>query len=272
MRGKALQERHLNAIKWLRAKTDKAMRISIITVVYNNEKTIEDAILSVLSQSYKDIEYIIVDGNSSDNTQNIIEKYKHKLGQYVSEKDFGIYDAMNKGIKMATGDIIGILNSDDLYDDSDVIKDVVSQFTENKKFDLLYGDLVYVASENTDKVVRKWRSRPYYETFFENGNVPPHPALFVRREVYEKCGLFNVNFKLAADYDFMLRVFKQFGNSAIYIPRLMVRMRLGGATNKSFKNIIAGNKEILTAWKSNGLKVPFRLMPLRLLKRLIQFI
>lgn len=248
------------------------MKISIITVVYNNEKTIEYAIQSVLSQLYENIEYIIVDGNSKDNTRAIIEKYVDKLGIYISEKDSGIYDAMNKGVKMATGDIIGILNSDDLYNDVRVISDVVSKFKENKKLKILYGDLVYVTSKNTDKVVRKWRSVSYYPNFYENGNVPPHPALFVKREVYDECGLFNLNFRLAADYDFMLRIFKKFGQFAEYTPRLMVKMRLGGATNKSFKNIVAGNKEIMESWKSNGLKAPLRLMPLRIIKRIIQFL
>jgi len=248
------------------------MKVSIITVVYNNEKTIENAIQSVLAQSYRNIEYIIVDGNSTDNTKNIIELYKDRLGRYVSENDLGIYDAMNKGISMATGGIIGILNSDDLYSDDQVISDVVLRFNEMKSLKVLYGDLVYVDPENTSKVIRTWKSLPYYKKFFENGNVPPHPALFVKKEVYEECGLFNINYKLAADYDFMLRVFKRFGDHAEYIPRLMVRMRLGGATNRNFKNIIEGNREILDSWRSKGLKSPLLLMPLRLYKRLIQFL
>lgn len=248
------------------------MKISIITVVYNNEKTISCAINSVLSQSYDNIEYIIIDGNSSDNTDNIIKSYGSKIGIYISEKDKGIYDAMNKGINLATGDLVGILNSDDLYNDSDVIKDVVARFSENKNLNILYGDLVYVHSENIDKIVRTWHSGSYYPKFFENGNVPPHPALFVKRMVYEKGGLFNLDYKLAADYDFMLRIFKKFGTTSEYLPRLMVRMRLGGATNQSFKNIVDGNKEIIKSWKNNGLSVPLFLMPLRFFKRLIQFI
>ena len=248
------------------------MKVSIITVVYNNEKTVENAIQSVLAQSYKDVEYIIVDGDSKDNTKKIISKYQEHLSHYVSEKDLGIYDAMNKGVALATGELIGILNSDDLYNDHDVISDVVLQFNKHKHLNIIYGDLVYVASENTDQVIRKWHSVSYYPRFFENGNVPPHPALFVKREVYKECGLFNLNFKLAADYDFMLRIFKKFGSSTYYLPRLMVRMRLGGATNKNLKNIIDGNKEIIASWKLNGLKVPLMLMPLRLIKRLIQFI
>lgn len=248
------------------------MKISIITVVYNNERTIEDAITSVLNQSYHDIEYIIVDGDSKDSTVEIIRKYESKISKFISERDKGIYDAMNKGIMLATGDVIGILNSDDLYADSDVIADIMDSFIRDQDLALLYGDLVYVAVDNTDKIVRKWRAGDYYSDFFENGNVPPHPALFVKKDVYETCGLFNLDFKLAADYDFMLRAFKKFGNKSLHIERLMVRMRLGGATNQSLRNILDGNKEILSSWMKNGLKAPWKLMPLRIFKRLMQFL
>jgi len=248
------------------------MRISIITVVYNNERTLESAILSVLNQSFKNIEYIIIDGKSIDGTIKIINSYKDKIAHFISETDEGIYDAMNKGIALASGDVIGILNSDDLYADDDVLKDVMGYFQADEKLDILYGDLVYVNTDDINKVVRKWTSKKYYKKFFEHGNVPPHTALFVKKNIYNECGLFNVDYKLAADYDFMLRIFKKFGFSSKYISRLMVRMRLGGATNKSLSNIIKGNKEILNIWKSNNLKVPLLLMPYRLFKRLIQFI
>jgi glycosyltransferase involved in cell wall biosynthesis len=248
------------------------MKISIITVVYNNERTIADAIESVLSQSYKNIEYIIVDGDSNDKTKEIITRYSGQIDKYVSEKDLGIYDAMNKGIKMSTGDIIGILNSDDLYEDAEVIADVVKKFKKNEELGILYGDLVYVSAKDTNKVIRKWKSKSYDSSFFERGNIPPHPTLFLRSSIYNNVGFFNIKYKLAADYDFMLRAFKKFGNASEYFPRLMVKMRLGGATNKSLQNIINGNKEILLSWKSNGLKPPFMLMPFRVFKRLIQFI
>lgn len=248
------------------------MKISIITVVYNNEKTIKEAIESVLNQYYSNIEYIIIDGNSSDTTVNIINEYKDKLGYFISEKDNGIYDAMNKGIKAATGDVIGILNSDDLYQDTNVIETVMNQFNKNPSIDIVYGDLVYVKNDNVNKVVRNWKSNPYYNRFFENGNVPPHPSLFVKKTVYEKAGHFNLDFKLAADYEFMLRIFKKHNFNSKYINRVIVKMRLGGATNQSFSNIKKQNIEILKAWKHNHLKLPFLLMPLRIIKRLIQFI
>jgi glycosyltransferase involved in cell wall biosynthesis len=247
------------------------MKISIITVVFNNEKTISDAIESIISQTHKDIEYIVIDGKSTDGTLNIISSYTNAITTLVSEPDKGLYDAMNKGIKLATGDIIGILNSDDLYNDANVLSDVCREFEEDDKLSILYGDLVYVNADDTTKVVRNWKSKKYYENFFEHGNVPPHPALFVRHHIYSSCGLFNLQYRLASDYDFMLRIFKEYGETSKYLPRLMVRMRLGGATNKSFKNIMKGNREIIQSWRRNEFRVPIMLMPMRLLKRLIQF-
>lgn len=248
------------------------MKISIITVVYNNEITIKDAMNSVLGQTYKNIEYVVIDGQSKDNTVNLIKEYKDKLGYFVSEKDNGLYHAMNKGIQAATGDVIGILNSDDLYQDFDVIANIMEQFINDPDLDILYGNLVYVKSNDTNAIVRKWKSKPYYERFFENGNVPAHPALFVKKKVYDQVGLFNLEYKLAADYELMIRMLKKYNFKIKYIDRLIVKMRLGGATNQSFTNIINQNKEIIRSWKDNSLKVPFYLMPVRIFKRLIQFI
>lgn len=248
------------------------MKISIITVVYNNDKTIRDAMQSVLGQTYKNIEYVIIDGGSKDNTVNLINEYKEKLGYFVSEKDSGLYDAMNKGILACTGDVIGILNSDDLYQDSHVIKDVMDQFNNDPELDILYGNLVYVKSDDTNKVVRNWKSKSYYKNFFENANVPPHPSLFLKSEVYKSAGLFDLQYKLAADYELMLRIFKKHNFKSKHINKLIIKMRLGGATNQSVSNIINQNKEILKAWKNNGLIAPFYLMPIRIFKRLAQFI
>lgn len=248
------------------------MKLSIITVVYNNEKTIRDTINSVLEQNYKDIEYIIIDGMSSDNTVSIIQEYRDKIAYFISEKDFGIYDAMNKGIKASTGDVIGILNSDDLYQDPNILQTIMHYFIQNASLDILYGDLVYVRNDNTEKVVRNWISKVYYSRFFENGNVPPHPSLFVRKTVYEKAGLFNLKFNLAADYEFMLRIFKNHKFHSIYINKNIVRMRLGGATNQSYMNIIKQNIQILEAWKTNDLTVPYFLIPLKIIKRFLQYI
>jgi glycosyltransferase involved in cell wall biosynthesis len=248
------------------------MKISIITVVYNNERTIREAMQSVLLQSYKNIEYIVIDGNSQDNTVEIIKEYQGKLAYFVSESDYGLYDAMNKGIFAATGEIIGILNSDDLYQDSDVIAAVMEEFNNDSDLDILYGNLVYVKNDDTNKVVRNWTSKPYYNKFFEDANVPPHPSLFVRKKVYNEVGLFDLDFKIASDYELMLRIFKKYNFNSIYINRLIVRMRLGGASNASFSSIIKQNKEVIKAWKKNDLRSPFYLMPLRVLKKLSQYL
>ena len=248
------------------------MKISIITVVYNNEKTIKEAMQSVFSQTYYNIEYVVIDGGSKDNTVNFINEFKDKLGYFVSEKDNGLYDAMNKGIRAVTGDVIGILNSDDLYQDSDVIAAIMEQFNNDPKLDILYGDLVYVKSDDTAKVVRNWKSKAYYNRFFENANVPPHPALFVRSNVYKEAGLFDLDYKIAADYEFILRIFKNHKFKSKYFNRLIVRMRLGGASNAGLSSVIKQNKEVLNAWKKNNLKSPFYLMPLRILKKLTQFL
>ncbi len=247
------------------------MKVSIITVVFNNKETIKDAILSVYEQTYKNVEHIIIDGGSTDGTKEILEKERDKFAILVSESDKGIYDAMNKGVLMATGDVIGILNSDDLYADNMVLQDVVSCFAGDSGLSIVYGDLVYVKSDNTNSIVRKWMSKPYYDCFFENGNVPPHPTLFLRNNIYKEVGLFDLEYKLAADYELMLRIFKKHHFRSKYLQRLIIKMRLGGATNKSSINIFNQNKEILRSWRNNGLKAPLYLMPLRVFKRLSQF-
>ncbi|TDE04555.1 glycosyltransferase family 2 protein [Flavobacterium hiemivividum] len=248
------------------------MKISIITVVYNNDRTIKDALQSVLSQDYKNIEYIVIDGKSTDNTVNLITDFKDRLAYFISEKDSGIYDAMNKGIRAATGDVVGILNSDDLYEDSGVIAAVMEQFNIDLDLDILYGDLVYVKSDDTNKVIRNWKSKAYYNQFFENANVPPHPSLFVKKKVYDEAGLFDLDYKIAADYEFMLRIFKKHNFNSKYFNKLIVRMRLGGASNAGLSSVIKQNKEVLNAWKKNNLNKPFYLMPLRVLRKLAQFL
>jgi len=243
------------------------MKISIVTICFNSASTLEETIKSVISQSYNDIEYIIIDGASKDNTLLIIEQYRDNITRVISETDNGIYDAMNKAIQLATGDVIGILNSDDIYSDNEVLSDVMNHFVNDQDLDILYGNLVYVKNQDMNKIVRNWKSLSYYNNFFEHANVPPHPALFLRSKVYRKAGLFNAQYRFSADYEFMLRIFKKHNFKSKYINRLMVRMRLGGATNKSFKNVLNGNKEILRAWKENSLNPPITLMPKRIIKK-----
>lgn len=227
------------------------MKISVVTAAYNSGDTIADSIRSLLSQTHKDVEYIIVDGGSSDSTLGIVASFGDKIARCVSGPDRGIYDAMNKGIRLATGDVVGILNSDDIYADNSVLAEVASVF-EDPAVDTCYGDLVYVAPENTSKIVRIWKSAPYAQDIFLRGWVPPHPAFFVRRSVYEKHGLFDLAFPLAADFELMLRFLHCLRLKSVYVPAVFVRMRLGGATNKSFANIIRQNIEIFNAGRKNG--------------------
>jgi glycosyltransferase involved in cell wall biosynthesis len=247
-------------------------KISIITVVYNGDKTIVESIESVLNQTYNNIEYIIIDGGSKDGTVEIIQSYLNKISVFVSESDRGIYDAMNKGIRLASGDVIGILNSDDVYKDSTILGKVMEYFNTDEQLDILYGDLQYVKSDNLSKVVRNWKSMPYYNNFFEHANVPPHPTLFVHSRVYKEAGVFDVQYRLASDYEFMLRIFKKYTFKSLYINQLIVKMRLGGATNKNIRNIVIGNNEILTAWRKNSLVAPITLLPLKIIKRILQFV
>lgn len=247
------------------------MKISIITVCLNSESTIRETILSVLNQNYQDIEYIIIDGGSTDRTLDIIESFSEQISILVSEKDNGIYDAMNRGIRLASGDIIGIINSDDTYTDSDVISDIVKKFKTNNSIDILYGNLNYVDRNNIFKIIRIWKSSAYTSNYFENGNVPPHPTLFLKSKVYINEGLYLDSFKYAADYEFMLRVFKSNKYIISYYDRFLVSMKIGGASNVSFNNIFKANKEVLKSWEINDYKLPLLFFPKKLLKRLFQY-
>lgn len=246
-------------------------KVSIITVCYNSERTIEDTLQSVINQSYPDIEYIVIDGVSTDSTLSIINKYKDKITTIVSEKDNGIYDAINKGIRLATGDIIANLNSDDFYIDNNVIADVVTTF-EKEKTDTLYADLYYVDAVDTNKIARYWKSKQYKEGLFLKGWMPPHPTFFVKKEVYQQYGLFDLQFKSAADYEIMLRFIHRFKTSIAYLPRVIVKMRVGGVSNASLKNRIKANQEDRKAWKVNGLKPHAFTLIFKPLSKLFQFV
>lgn len=245
------------------------LKVSIITVCYNSEKTLQDTIDSVTEQAYENIEYIIIDGNSTDNTKQILEKNKNKIDVIVSEPDKGIYDAMNKGIKNASGNIIGILNSDDIFYDNQVIKNVINCFS-NDSIDAVYGNIIYFKTNNYNKIVRRWKSKKYFPRFFENGNVPPHPSLFVKKKVYDEIGMYYPNFKISSDYEFMLRAFKIHKYNPYFLNQILVKMRIGGASTKNIKNILIGNKEIYQAWKMNNLRVPRQLYIMRFMKKIRQ--
>ncbi len=244
-------------------------KISIITVCYNSEKTLQETIDSVITQSYNNIEYIIVDGASTDKTKQIIEENKAKINIFISEPDKGIYDAMNKGIKIASGDIIGILNSDDIFYDNKVIENVITCFINNN-IDAVYGNIVYFKKNNYNQIVRYWKTKKMSKYYFENGNIPPHPSLFVKKIIYNEIGVYQAQFKTAADYEFMLRVFKIHQYKPYFLNQTLVKMRMGGTSTKNLKNIIIGNKEIYKAWKMNKLKVPSQLYIMRLIKKIKQ--
>lgn len=246
------------------------MKVSIITVVFNNRKTIKDTIVSVLSQSYQDIEYIIIDGASNDGTFDIINEFKDNVSKVVSEPDRGIYDAMNKGLRLASGDIIGILNGDDTYRDSDVVLNVVKEFHMSNA-DAVYGDLDYVDFDDISKVKRKWRSGRYKKNSFLWGWVPPHPSFFVSRKVYEKYGLFREDIPISADYEIMLRFIHRFQISVSYLPKVLVKMRQGGVSSANLRNRLAGNKEHYYAWRINGLDPYFFTIRLKPLRKIGQF-
>jgi len=228
------------------------MKISIITVVWNNKETIKDAIESVLSQTYKDIEYIIIDGESTDGTIEIIKSYGNKITKFVSEQDKGLYDAMNKGIKLATGDVVGILNSDDFYINEFVIEKVVKTFKE-QKVDSVFADLVFVKPENLDKTVRYYDSSKFNPSKFAYGWMPAHPTFFVKREFYEKYGLFKTDYKIAADYELLIRFLSKYQISYAYLNEIFIKMRLGGASTQNIKSNYILNKEIMRACKENNI-------------------
>ncbi len=233
------------------------MKVSIITIAYNSEETIEDTIKSVVNQSYKDIEYIIIDGGSKDGTLDIVNRYKEKISIIVSEPDKGIYDAMNKGVNLASGDLVGILNSDDIYAEEEVIQNIVDTVGD---YDSVYADLVYVDRDNTDKVTRYWKSGPYKEGAFKKGWMPPHPTFFLKKSVYDKYGIYNLKLKSAADYELMLRMLHKHNISTTYLPRVITKMRVGGQSNVTLANRLKANKEDRMAWTMNGLKPgPFTL-------------
>ncbi|MEK7674100.1 MAG: glycosyltransferase family 2 protein [Patescibacteria group bacterium] len=246
------------------------MKISIITATLNSEKTIEDTILSVFNQTFRDIEHLIIDGGSIDKTLEIVKKYPQRISKIISEPDIGVYDAMNKGIKLADGEIIGFLNSDDVYFDNNVIEAVVGVFLENN-IDCLWGDLVYVSKDNLKKVVRYWKSSEYRDGLFGAGWVPPHPTFFVKKEIYKKYGGFNLDFKIAADYELMFRLLKKHKIKGKYISKPLIKMRTGGLAHQP-KNVAKGNMECIKTWEINGFKMPFYTPALRTIRRVCQIL
>jgi glycosyltransferase len=245
-------------------------KISIITVTYNSAATLKETLRSVQFQDYPNIEHIVIDGNSQDQTVQIIKSFPH-ITKWISEEDHGLYDAMNKGVRFATGDIIGILNSDDLYAHTKVLSRVAERFM-NSNIDALYGDLHYVNALNTNKVVRVWKSGKFKRSNFIFGWMPPHPTFFVKKDVYRHAGHFNVSLKRSADYELMLRILVRHKFNADYLQEVLVKMRTGGVSNGSWTGRIKANFEDRMAWKMNNLKPYFFTLYLKPFRKLFQFI
>jgi len=247
------------------------MKVSIITICYNSASTIEDTIQSVLAQNYADIEYIVVDGKSKDQTMEIVDRYRDRISCVISEKDRGIYDAMNKGIRAATGDVVGILNSDDYYADDNVISDVAELF-RSTHCEGCYADLVYVNRNNREKVVRRWVAGGYRHGLFLKGWMPPHPTFFVLRSKYLELGDYNLTLRSAADYELMLRFIHRHQIRLSYLPRVITHMRTGGQSNITLHNRIRANREDRLAWKINDLKPAWYTLTAKPLSKLFQYL
>ena len=230
------------------------MKVSIITATLNSSKYLTDCINSVAGQNYRNIEHIIIDGKSTDGTVKIIRQHSKHITLWVSETDKGMYDAINKGISMATGDIIGILNSDDMLASADSIRSIVDCF-ESTGTDSVYGDLVYVDPKNTQKILRYWKGDPYKRSRFRYGWMPAHPTFYMKRELVEKFGPYENHYYTAADYEFMARYLYLHKVSAQYIDTMLVKMRSGGISNVTFKSRLRANRRDFLAMKKN--KIPF---------------
>lgn len=227
------------------------MKLSLITVTYNSAETLKDTIQSVRDQQINDVEYIVVDGNSKDLTQQLLSFNEDIITRWISEPDNGIYDAMNKGLKMATGDIIGFLHADDQLAAPDTLRSIISAFSHGA-IDFLYGDLLYVQAKNPEKTIRYWKSGQFKQDLLKTGWMPPHPTVYFKRDLINKVGFFDTTFKIAADYDWILRCLIWKDIKVFYLPKVLVRMRIGGASNKSFKNIYKKTREDYRTIRNNG--------------------
>ncbi|MCT4556804.1 MAG: glycosyltransferase [Pelagimonas sp.] len=227
------------------------MRISIVTAVYNRKETVADALRSVQAQTYDEIEHVIQDGQSTDGTLDVIEQMKSPQMSVQSAPDGGIYDAINKGLQRATGDVLGLMHSDDFFASDTVIATVAKAF-EDPEVDGVYGDLDYVAEEDTDRIIRKWRSGAYNPARLRRGWMPPHPTLYLRRSVFERWGYYDTSYRIAADYDAMLRYLVRGQINIRYIPEVFIKMRVGGESNRSLRKIMRKSQEDYRAIRANG--------------------
>ena len=247
------------------------MRVSVITVTYNSERHLEDCIQSVLAQSHPDLEHIIIDGGSTDRTPEIIKKYENRISKWISEPDRGMYDAINKGIKLCSGDVLGILNSDDVFASNDVVADIVKAFSDHDT-DSLYGDLQYVDPDDLKQIYRNWKGKPYKRSLFRSGWMPAHPTFYIRRHLIEKYGYYENHYYSAADYEFMARYLFRNRVSSYYLPKLMIKMRRGGQSNNNLKKRLRANRRDYLAMKKNGIPFPLLVSVLKPLSKIHQYL
>lgn len=245
--------------------------LSIITVVYNNSQTIERALKSVQSQTYKFREHIVIDGGSTDGTVEKILTQRDSISKFVSEPDNGIYDALNKGIRLSEGDVIGILHADDTFNSDHTLEHVAKLFN-SPVIMAVYGDLLYVSANDSSKIIRYWKSNRFLKQLLKKGWMPPHPTLFVRRKVFDEVGFYNLTYSIAADYDFMVRLLKHYNESSfVYLPEVITRMNIGGKSNQSIGNIFRKSFEDYCIIKKNKIGGIFTLL-LKNFGKLYQFI
>ena len=247
--------------------------ISIITATFNSAKTLKDTIQSVLRQTNKDFEYLIIDGGSTDETIDIVKSYESEFSgrlKWVSEKDQGIYDAMNKGIKMASGDVVGILNSDDYFTSDDILQTVDNAF-KSHEIDAIYGDIHFIRDGNPQKCVRYYSSRIFRPFWLRFGFMPAHPSFYCKREVFEKAGLYSLDYKIGADYEMMVRLFKKYRIMSQYINKDFVTMRTGGASNNNVRSRITLINEDVKACKENGVYTNSLFVMLKFMYKIFEF-
>jgi glycosyltransferase involved in cell wall biosynthesis len=247
------------------------MRVTVVTVAFNSSATIADTLRSIEGQQYDDLEHIVIDGGSTDGTLDILRSTGTRVSRIVSEPDRGIFDAMNKGWSLATGDVVGFLNSDDTFSSPESVARIAAALVKSES-DACYGDLVYVDRENPSRVVRYWRSRPFVNGDFRKGWQPPHPTFYVRREVFERVGGFDLEFRIQSDFEFCLRLLEVARIRSCYVPHVLVNMRTGGVSNSGFRNVLRGNIEAYRACHKNGMYVDPSFIVRKVLSRIPQFI
>jgi glycosyltransferase involved in cell wall biosynthesis len=229
------------------------MKITLITCCYNSANTIKATLDSVGMQTHSNLEYIVIDGGSTDNTLEVLAGYSNVITVLVSEPDRGIYDALNKGLALATGEVVGFLHSDDYFASSDALERIAASFSDSR-VDAVYADLDYVDREDTDRILRKWRSKEFDPDLFKHGWMPAHPTFYLRKKYYDQFGGYDLDFRQSADYELMLRMLLKHELHAVYIPVVLIKMRVGGASNASFTNRWKANQEDARAWAKNGIK------------------